>query len=53
MKVYTTKGRRIKHIVSQYDRFIKINIELGTPIKDAIRKWQFLNQSIEAKILFK
>jgi hypothetical protein len=53
MKVYTTSGRRIKHITTQYDRFIQINIQLGTPIKDAIRKWQFLNQSIEAKIIFK
>jgi hypothetical protein len=49
MKIFRTKGRKIKKAPSQYDRFITIHIELGKSPKDARTEWKLLNAIIKVK----
>jgi hypothetical protein len=51
MKIFTTKGRRVKRTESKYERFITIQIELGMSPKDARNDWKLLNISIKQKSL--
>jgi hypothetical protein len=46
-KIYTTSGKKIIRTESYYDRFIRLQLELGNDFKSAIKEWHFLNCKIK------
>lgn len=49
MKIFTTKGRRVKRKPSQYERFITIHVQLGKTPKEARIEWKLLTTILQVK----